>query len=156
MLVMVPVVDMLVHILDPVILSAFEKFGTFRSYWLDLSTFWKVSIKVVIEGTSLGGGGGWKAVLAKCVTQTILFERFLRGVELRVGSKSRTNRSIIVEVMKFLMLKMEAAVKREGSVLERRYLIKEEVYFMICFVDSLRWGKGFMMDSAGLRYHVGK
>ena len=58
--------------------------------------------------------------------------------------------------MKFLMLKMEAAVKREGSVLERRYLIKEEVYFMICFVDSLRWGKGFMMDSAGLRYHVGK
>ena len=44
----------------------------------------------------------------------------MRGVELRVGSKSRPDQEISIELMKLLMEKMEVAVKGEVSVLERR------------------------------------
>ena len=51
-------------------------------------------------------------------------ERFVRGVELRVGRKSIPDQAIIIEVMKFLMKNMEAAVKRGVTMFERRDLTK--------------------------------
>ena len=39
---------------------------------------------------------------------------FVRGVEMRVGSKPRRDQEISIEFMKLLMKNMEAAVKREG------------------------------------------
>ena len=51
---------------------------------------------------------------------------------------------------------MEAAVKREVSMLERRYLTQKGAYLMICFVDLLRLGKGFMVDAAVFRNHIWK
>ena len=40
-----------------------------------------------------------------------LVERYVRGLKLRVGSKSRLDQAINIEDMKLLMDKMEAAVK---------------------------------------------
>ena len=40
-----------------------------------------------------------KTLLAKCGTQTIWFDRFVRGLELRVGRKFRTDQGISIEVM---------------------------------------------------------
>ena len=48
----------------------------------------------------------------------------MRGVELRVGRKSSPDQAIIIEVMKFLMKNMEAAVKRGVPMLERRDFTK--------------------------------
>ena len=72
----------------------------------------------------------------------------MRGVELRVGSKSRPDQLISVEVMKLLMKKMEVAVKVKVSMLEIRCLPKKGAYFISCFVSSLRGGEGFMMNEA--------
>ena len=41
-------------------------------------------------------------------------------------------------------------------MLERRDLTKKGAYFTSYFVESLRGGKRFMMDAAGLRHHIGK
>ena len=49
----------------------------------------------------------------------------MRGVELRVGSKSKPDRTIIIEVMKLLMDKMEVLVMGKVSLLERRDLTKK-------------------------------
>ena len=79
----------------------------------------------------------------------------MRKVDLRVGRKSRRYQEISIEVMKLLMEKMEVEVKEKVSLLERRDLTKKGDYFMIFFVAYLRGGKGFMMDEAGLRHHIG-
>ena len=81
--------------------------------------------------------------LTKCDTQTTWFERFLRGVELRIGSKYRPDQEISIEVMKLIMEKVEAAVKGEASILESRDLTKKGAYIMSYFVASLMWGRGF-------------
>ena len=80
----------------------------------------------------------------------------MRGVELRVGSKSRLDQEISTEVMQLLMKKIELAVKGKVSMLEMRDLTKRGAYFMSYFVATLRGSEGFMMDAAGLRHHIGK
>ena len=42
------------------------------------------------------------------------------------------------------------------SMLERKGLTKKRAYYMSSFVDSLREGKGFMIDASGLRNHIGR
>ena len=41
-------------------------------------------------------------------------------------------------------------------MLEMRELTKKRPYFMSFCVASLRGSEGFMMDTAGLRHHIGK
>ena len=76
-----------------------------------------------------------KSALSKCITQTIWFERLVRGVDMWVGIKSRTDQDISIEVIKLLMDNMEAVVKRDSSMVERRNLTKRGPYFIRCFVD---------------------
>ena len=52
-----------------------------------------------------------KTVLNKCSTQMIWFERFVRGVDLRVESKYSPDQEISIEAMKLLTDNMEVAVK---------------------------------------------
>ena len=59
-------------------------------------------------------------VLTKCITQTICFERFVRGAGLRVGSKYIPDQANSTEVMKLLMEKIQVVVKGMVSMLERR------------------------------------
>ena len=49
----------------------------------------------------------------------------MRGVELQLGRKSRTDQAIRIEVMKFLMKKMEVELKGKVLMLEGRYLTKK-------------------------------
>ena len=98
---MIPEVEMLMWSLDPGRLSTFAQFNPFGSSWSELSTVWKESINCVIEGSSLGEDHMRNIVLTKCSTQTILFERFVRRVEMRVGSKSKADQTISIEVMKW-------------------------------------------------------
>ena len=58
----------------------------------------------------------------------------MRGVELRVGSKLSPYQAIRTEVMKFLMKKIEVAVKGKFSMLERRDFPKKVSYLMGYFV----------------------
>ena len=155
LLVMVPMVDILMRSLNPVSLSGFEKFNTSRSSRSDFSTFYKAFIKGVLEEASFGEYHRTKTVLTKCSTQTIYFEGFLVGVELQVGSKSRPYQAIIMEVMRFLMNKMEVAVKGKVSMLERRDLIKASLLYE-SFYGFNKKSEGLMMDAAGLWDHIGK
>ena len=47
-----------------------------------------------------------KTVLMKCSTNKIWFEIFVRGVNLRVGNKSRKDHEISIEVMNLSMKNM--------------------------------------------------
>ena len=58
----------------------------------------------------------------------------MRGVDLRVGSKSRPDQAISIEIMKLLINNMELVVKGKVSMLERRDLTIKGTYFIICFV----------------------
>ena len=79
----------------------------------------------MLEGDSLGEDHRINTVLTKCITQAIWFEIFWRGVEIWVESKSRTDQSISIEVMKLLIKKMEVAVKGKVIMLQRRDLTKK-------------------------------
>ena len=106
-----PPVDMLMRSLDPGRLSTFAQFNSFRSSWSYFSAVCKESINGVLEGALLGEDHMRKAVLTKCSTQTIWFERFVREVELRFGSKYSPDQEISIEVIKLVMTNMEVAVK---------------------------------------------
>ena len=66
---------------------------------MELSTIWKASTKGLVEVSSLGEDPSSKAVLTKCSTKTIWFEKNLRDVDLRVVSKSRTDKGISTKEM---------------------------------------------------------
>ena len=116
-------------------LSAFVQLNTFRRSQSDFSTFWKASIKGVLEGASLGEENRRNTVFTKFITQTIWFERFVREVELRVGSKSISDQELSIELMELLLEKMGEAVKGKVPTLERRDLTKKGAYFMSRFVE---------------------
>ena len=80
----------------------------------------------------------------------------MRGVDLRVGSKSRPDQAIRIEVMKLLMDNMEEELKREVSMLETRDLNKKGDHFMIFFVALLRGIDGFMVNVSGFRHYTGR
>ena len=101
----------------------------------------------MIEGASLREDDSINSLLTKCITQTIWFEMFVRGVELRVGINYRPDQEIIIEVMKS---------KWKVSMSEIRYLTNKGAYFMLYFVASLMGVEGFIMDAAVLWYHIGK
>ena len=77
---------MLIRSLEPGRISTFAPFDTFRSSLSDFSTVWKESIKGVLEVSSLGEDHRRKTVLAKFITHTVWFDRFVIEVQLRVGS----------------------------------------------------------------------
>ena len=100
-----PAADMTTQSLDPGRLITFAQFYTFRRSWSYFSTVWKDSIKVVLEGASLGGNHRVNTVLTKCITHIFLYI-FVIWVELQDGNKSKPDQEIIIEVMKLLMKKM--------------------------------------------------
>ena len=119
---------------DPGRLITFSKFDTFRRSRSDFSKVCKGSIKGVLEGASVGEENRRQTVLTNCSTHTICLESFVRGVDLKVGSKSMPDQGIIMGLMKLLIDKMEVAAKGKVSMLERRELTKKGAYLMSCFV----------------------
>ena len=83
--------------------DTFVQFETFRSFILVFSTVLKMYIKELLGGGYMGQEPRSKAVLAKCITQTIWSEWFVRGVEMRARSKLRPYQYISIEAMKLLM-----------------------------------------------------
>ena len=63
---------------------------------------------------------GRNNVITKCSNQTIWFERFVRGVDMRVVSKYRLYQATRIEVMELSMEKIEVAVKWKVLIVRMR------------------------------------
>ena len=68
----------------------------------------------------------------------------MRGVELRLGFKTRPDQAISIEAMKLLMEKTEAEARGRGSTVENKDLIRKGAYFMSCFGVMIRGVKGLL------------
>lgn len=151
-----PAMDVLMQSLDKGRNLAFVQFDTFRKARSCYSSLYRASWRRALEGASIESDPRKKFTLTQCLTQTVWFERFMRGVELQVGRVAHPDQAISIEIMLEMMKDMEMKVRKLARGARRRALVKQGAYFLICFVGSLRGNEGFLADAASLRRHIGK
>lgn len=140
--------------LDPGRNLTYVQFDTFRDSRCTYASVWRASVQGVLEGASIGDDPRHKFTMTRCLTQTLWFERYVRGVEARVGCDSRPDQAISIEVMIELMNRLRADVVQLNPGVLRRTLVKKGAYYVSCYTASLRGNEGFMMDATGLPRHI--
>jgi hypothetical protein len=111
---------------------------------------WESSPEGVMEVASFGRGTG-RVRPTTCPTQSEWFQDYWRGVESRMGHKSKANHALpmsaLVQAINFI--KEEAEAKPTSA--EANYLWKVGAYLTFCTAGSLRGNEGFFMDVSGVR-----
>ena len=118
---------------------------------------WESSPTGVMEVASFGRGAG-RVRPTSCPSQSEWFADFWRGLEARMGHKSRANHAItmtaMVEAITFLLNDAEET----DAPTEANYLFKVGAFLTVCTAASLRGYECFYTDLSALRrfIHIGK
>ena len=93
-LVMVSAMDVLLRILDTGNHTKFVQFDMFQDSQSLYLTIHFTPVMGVLEGASIGDDPCKKFTLTQCLIHIMWFERFMRGVKLKVGRVSQLNQAI--------------------------------------------------------------
>ena len=114
---------------------------------------WDSSPRGVMEVASFGRGAGRVRPTA-CPSQSEWFADFWRGLEARMGHKSKANHAItipaMVQAIKFIKDDAYAAESIEDS----NYLLKVGAFLTVITSASLRGYEGFYTELAGLKRFI--
>ena len=128
---------------------------TLRQLRSTFSKNWASSPRGITEAASFGKGAGRVRPTA-CPSQSEWYQDFWRGLEARMGFKSRANHPLsmaaMVEAIKYVKSDALAAETPAGA----NYLWKFGAYLTVCTAGSLRGYEGFYLDLSGLRKYIGK
>ena len=126
---------------------------TLRQLRATFAKNWDSSPAGMAEAASFGRGAGRVRPTA-CPSQSEWFLDFWRGLEKRMGHKSRANHAITMGAMvQTIALIKESAVGAE-DVLEGNYLYKVGAFLTICTAASLRGYEGFYVELGALRRFI--
>ena len=118
---------------------------------------WDSSPRGVLEVASFGRGAG-RVRPTSCPSQSEWFADFWRGLEARMGHKSKANHAITITAMVHAIKYIKDDAADSPSIDEANYLLKVGAFLTICTAASLRGYEGFYTELAGLRrfIHVGR
>jgi hypothetical protein len=123
---------------------------------MERSTATKVyesSPKGMTEGYSFAKGTG-RIRPTSCNLQSEWFSDFLRGLEYRMGSESRSNRAITMKAMKEVLTRIKRDAESAETSEEGNQLYKVGAYLALITTCSLRGNEGFYTDLLGLRKYI--
>ena len=128
---------------------------TLRQLRATFSKNWDSSPEGIAETASFGKGTG-RVRPTSCPSQSEWYQDFWRGLEARMGFKSKANHPLsmaaMVEVIKYVKTDAAGAETAERS----NYLWKFGAYLTVCTSASLRGYEGFYLELSGLRRYIEK
>jgi hypothetical protein len=114
---------------------------------------WDSSPVGVAESASFGRGTGRVRPTA-CPTQSEFFADAWRGLESRMGSKSKANHGTTVEVLKTVCDNIAFDAEHADTVEEANELWKIGAFLCLSTAGSLRGYETFYMDLEGIRKYI--
>ena len=89
--------------------------------------------------------------LTDCVTQSLFFKRFSRGILHQMGKDIRSNTWLYHKVSLRLMDNTKKEIERDDVNYDRkRFLVLVAMYLVVCFGSSLCGREGFIMEVSDL------
>ncbi len=93
--------------------------------------------------------------LTSSETESLLFRRFIEGLEDRMGRDVRQQKGMSVQLLKQILEQYEQELERgEVSEARKRMITMCGAHFALLFGGSLRGNEGLMVEAQGLCKHV--
>ena len=130
-----------------------QQFETIRKMRAAFSNIYAASVE---GAAALRSSGGDRAKLAmnQCQTNSLFFERFALGCNLRMGAIVKQDRAISLPVMHALMTMLEEEWKACETLRDRSLVASVGAYSIIAFTGSFRGNEVFLVDLHGLRTYL--
>lgn len=104
---------------------------------------------------SFRGKGGESLLLSTSPTESKLFNKFMRGLLLRMGRQTKVDFGLSIDILHAILTNLETDLHSTGfSTVEKRYKTMLGAYLIVGFVCALRGNEGFMLESSGLQSHI--
>jgi hypothetical protein len=132
------------------------QYGTMRRGRSTASRSYQTSPAGVAEAASFSKGA-YRVRPTNCPTQSDWFGSFLLGAQARMGHKTRTNKSVPIEVMVKLLgyvARDALAMEMDGEQAAANELWKMGAYYCTLTAGSLRSNEGFFLELAGMNQHL--
>ena len=111
---------------------------------------WQLSPRGVAESGAFIKGTG-RVRPTSCPTESEWYQDNWRGVESRMGFKSKANHAITMSAMVAVIGYVKRDAMAADTSVEANYLWKFGAFLTVCTAASLRGYEGFYTDLAGLR-----
>lgn len=117
------------------------------------------SMSMNIQITSSGGGldgisfreGGNSFLLERCSTSSVLFTKFIRGCEKRMGRIVKQDMVLSAPILLTILNQLEEEYKNdEVSIYRKRDVVMLGSFLVIGFCDALRGNEVFLVEAASL------
>ena len=137
--------------------SDYQQFDTIRSIRTAFSNVFEASAGAQKEREVFRGEKGVVLHPSKCPTQSLLFEKFSKGLLSRMGRDVRSNSGLSHLVLVKIIENLERELQSSDAGDDRKhFLVVCGFYFVVCFVASLRGCEGFMVERSDLIRYVSK
>ena len=135
-----------------------QEFDTIRRLRTVDSRLFKISgitvSKKYAKLTFLGPKGQVLSV-TNSQTNSLLYERFTKGLLLRMGRDTRSDVGLDISILIEILKNLEAEIKSSPtSRNRRRWLVIVGAYLMLSYVCSLRGNEGFMLEQSDLINYI--
>ena len=116
--------------------SAFVQFATVRKLRSVFSSVWNASVHTPLEGVM--AKDTTKIYVTQCPTYSLWFERFTRGLHVRMGDDRRPDSAISVRLMNVLMERADLDYIEAYDQDQARYIGRAGLFFLSTFLGGLR------------------
>jgi len=132
-----------------------QQFDTIRSIRTAFYNVYEASWMNNINLHTMKGEKGAILRSTTCPTQSLFFQKFVKGLLGRMGKDIRSNAGLSHEVLILMLDKAEEDLNNDSlSWNEKRFILLCSFYFVVCFGGSLRGSEGFMIERSDLIDHI--
>lgn len=129
----------------------YVQFDTIRKLRSAVSSCHENSAMGSLMWSTFRGDKGRSFRLSSSETQSQLFTKFMRGLEVRMGRNVQANVGLDINILLLIQDMYEGELRREDvSWSRKRTIIIVGTYLMICFGASLRGNEGLYLESSSL------
>ncbi len=102
-------------------------------------------------GASFTGNGGKAVRISSCPTLSWFFEKFMKGLEKRMGRLVKRDKALDVKILMAIMTGYERELEDPGtSRTRKRFITAVMAYMCVTYSGGLRGGEGFLLEASAL------
>ena len=129
----------------------YTQFETIRKLRTSFASHNKTLPKSNMINLTMSDNKGKYARISSDKCGSLWFSRFMIGLKIRMGSVTRPNKALTIELMLLLLNKVEDKIYESQSPSDEHRWTMFGIYIAISYVLSLRGNEGLMLDLNGLR-----
>ncbi len=102
-------------------------------------------------GASFTGNGGKAVRISTCPTLSFFFEKFMKGLEKRMGRLVKRDKALDVKILMAILRGYELELEdARTSRARKRFITVVMAYMCVTFSGGMRGGEGFLLEASSL------